>query len=168
MDDHGQPVKRVNALRRLAHGLRHPRSTEIGQSLVEFSLVLPIFLVLIFGLVDFGRAFYTWLIVTEAAREGARAAAVQSDASTVNAKIYASFCSQTGTPPPASSCSIDDSPSVFQITPTNIQGPRGQEVTIDIAYTFTFVTPISGLLQMIGGSSLATPTISAHSAMRLE
>lgn len=168
MADQTTPVSRPNLLRRLGHGLRHPRQTEVGQSLVEFSLVLPIFLVMIFALVDFGRAFYAWMIVTQAAREGARAAAVQGDASTVNAKIYASFCGQTGSPPPSSSCSIDDSASVFKITTGNIQGTRGTEATVDITYTFSFVTPIGGLLHMIGGSSLATPAISAHSAMRLE
>ena len=168
MAEQPAPAPRPSAFRRVANGFRHPRQTEVGQSLVEFSLVLPIFLVLIFGLVDFGRAFYAWLIVTEAAREGARAAAVQSDATTVNSKIYASFCSGAGNPPPTSSCAIDDSAGVFKITPGNIQGPRGQETTIDITYTFSFVTPIGGLLKLIGGSSLSAPAITAHSAMRLE
>jgi len=168
MAEQPAPAPRPNVLRRIAGGLRHPRNTELGQSLVEFSMVLPIFLVLIFGLVDFGRAFYAWLIVTEAAREGARAAAVQGDASTVNSKIYASFCSGTGSPPPSSSCGIDDSSSVFQITTGNLQGTRGQETTVDITYTFSFVTPIGGLLQLIGGSNLSAPAITAHSAMRLE
>jgi len=168
MAEQPAPASRPNGFRRAGSALRHPRNTELGQSLVEFSLVLPIFLVLIFGLVDFGRAFYAWLIVTEAAREGARAAAVQGDLNSVNSKIYASFCSGAGNPPPASTCAIDDGAGVFKITPGNIQGPRGQETTIDITYTFSFVTPIGGLLQLIGGSSLSAPAITAHSAMRLE
>ena len=168
MAEQTAPARPPGRLRRVASGFLHPRNTELGQSLVEFSMVLPIFLILIFGLVDFGRAFYAWMIVTEAAREGARAAAVQGDANTVNAQIYNSFCSVAGTPPPASKCAIDDSAGVFKITTGNIQGPRGQEATVDITYTFSFVTPISGILNMIGGSALATPAITAHSAMRLE
>ena len=64
--------------------MRRFRETEAGQSLVEFTMILPLFLVLLFGMVDFGRAFYTWLLVTNAAREGARIAAVQSDQPTID------------------------------------------------------------------------------------
>lgn len=42
-----------------------------GQSLVEFALVLPLLLVLILGAMDIGRMFYTKMVLTNAAREGA-------------------------------------------------------------------------------------------------
>jgi len=45
-----------------------------GQSLVEMAMVLPVLTFLTFGLVDFGRAYYFQVAVTNAAREGARAA----------------------------------------------------------------------------------------------
>ena len=154
----GSMTPRRGPLRRLLHRFRQ---TEVGQSLVEFSMILPLFLVLLFGLVDFGRAFYTWLLVTNAAREGARIAAVQSDAATVDARIYDSFCSSYPT-----DCSLE--PGKLTITKTNIQGSRGSAVSIDVVYDFEFVTPIGGIMGFIGGSSLAEPTISAHSSMRLE
>ena len=44
----------------------------MGQALVEFALVLPIFLLLLFGLIDVGRLVYTWNALNQAAREGAR------------------------------------------------------------------------------------------------
>jgi Flp pilus assembly protein TadG len=47
-----------------------------GQSMVEFALVLPIFLLLLFGLIDIGRYVYTANAVNEAAREGARLGSV--------------------------------------------------------------------------------------------
>ena len=47
-----------------------------GQSLVEFALVIPVFLLLLFGIVEFGRAWETMNVATSAAREGARVAAV--------------------------------------------------------------------------------------------
>ena len=43
-----------------------------GQSLVEFTLVLPLFLLLVAGMVDFGMALYSNMTVLNAAREGAR------------------------------------------------------------------------------------------------
>lgn len=48
-----------------------PRS-ETGAAAVEFALVLPILVLLIFGIVDFGRAFNAQVTITHAAREGAR------------------------------------------------------------------------------------------------
>lgn len=47
-----------------------------GQSLVEFALVIPVFLLLLFGIVEFGRAWEMMNVATSAAREGARVAAV--------------------------------------------------------------------------------------------
>lgn len=46
----------------------------MGQSLVEMAMVLPLLTFLTFGLVDFGRAYYFQVSVTNAAREGARTA----------------------------------------------------------------------------------------------
>ena len=47
-----------------------------GQGLVEFALVVPIFLVLLFGMVEFGRVWMTKNIITGAAREAVRRYAV--------------------------------------------------------------------------------------------
>jgi Flp pilus assembly protein TadG len=44
--------------------------------MLEFALVLPILLLIIFGIIDFGRAFYLYNNLLNAAREGARAGAV--------------------------------------------------------------------------------------------
>jgi hypothetical protein len=49
-----------------------------GQGLVEFALVLPIFLLLIFGLIDMGRFAYMNSTLSQAAREAARVAAVEA------------------------------------------------------------------------------------------
>ena len=56
-----------------------------GQSLAEFALVLPIFLVLFFAIFDLGSAVFTFNSLTNAAREGARLAVVNQD----NASIIA-------------------------------------------------------------------------------
>jgi len=47
-----------------------------GQSLIEFALVLPILLLVVFGITEFGRAIMTTNILNTASREGARLAAV--------------------------------------------------------------------------------------------
>jgi Flp pilus assembly protein TadG len=53
-----------------------------GQALVEFCLVIPIFLLVLCGIMDFGFLFFDRMTVINASREGARAAAMVSDAST--------------------------------------------------------------------------------------
>jgi Flp pilus assembly protein TadG len=48
------------------------RRRERGQSLVETAIVFPILLLLLAAVVDFGRAFDAYIVLTNAAREGAR------------------------------------------------------------------------------------------------
>lgn len=43
-----------------------------GQSLVEFALILPLFVLIVIGVFDLGRAFFASITITNAAREGAR------------------------------------------------------------------------------------------------
>ncbi len=49
-----------------------------GQALVEFAIVIPIFLVVLFGMIDAGRYVYMRSVLSQAAREGARVAAVEA------------------------------------------------------------------------------------------
>lgn len=49
-----------------------PRRRRRGQTLVEFALTLPILLLLMFGIVEFGRIFQAWITVQNAARDAAR------------------------------------------------------------------------------------------------
>ena len=55
--------------------IRHLRSTR-GQALVEFALVLPIFAIMLFGIIDFGRYVFTANSLNNSAREAARFASV--------------------------------------------------------------------------------------------
>jgi len=135
--------------------IRHLRRSDAGQTLVEFSLVLPIMLLMLFALVDFGRGFYSWLVLTNATREGARVGATQATAAAIQQKVL------------DTSAGLDmahlDTPVV-----TGAQGARGTMVTVDVTYHFQYVTPISGILNLVGGNTLAAPLITAHSSMRLE
>src|SRR5919202_6635011 len=54
-------------------------SSELGAAIVEFAIVLPLLLLLVFGIADFGRALFIKNNLTSAARSGARVAAVQLD-----------------------------------------------------------------------------------------
>ena len=57
-----------------------------GQALVEFALVIPIFLLLLVALFDLGRAVFSYNTLTNAVREGARMAIVNQDVPSIVAR----------------------------------------------------------------------------------
>jgi Flp pilus assembly protein TadG len=72
------------------------KKREQGQTMAEFTLVLPVLAILLFGVIQFGIAFNHYLAVTDAVRAGARQAAVARHLpdgereGKVKAKVYAS------------------------------------------------------------------------------
>jgi Flp pilus assembly protein TadG len=70
-------------------GAKRRRNRSRGQSLVEFAVVLPIFLLILCGIFDFGFALYSRMSVINAAREGARAASVAPDHTTIDSTATA-------------------------------------------------------------------------------
>ncbi len=62
---------------------------QLGSVLVEFSLVLPLFLMIVFGMVEFGFAIHDKNIITQAARVGARAGILLKPALDANGNIIA-------------------------------------------------------------------------------
>jgi len=68
----------VSLIARRRHPSGRPGDRSAGQSLVEFALVLPIFVLFLFGLIDGGRLVYQHSVLSQAAREGARLASVEA------------------------------------------------------------------------------------------
>ncbi len=66
----------MRADRRSRRHLRSGRPGRSGQGLVEFAIVIPVFLVILMGVVDLGRGIYMYNGVAEAAREIARVTSV--------------------------------------------------------------------------------------------
>ena len=58
---------------------RAATADERGAAAVEFALVVPVFMLIVFGMIDFTRAYYTQSAIAAAVREGARTAAVLPD-----------------------------------------------------------------------------------------
>ncbi len=71
-------MKQLTLSRRVLRCLAAPVTCDEGQALVEFALVAVVFLTVIFGVIDFGRLFESWVTVQHAAREGARYAVTGS------------------------------------------------------------------------------------------
>ncbi len=73
---HGAPV--IAQMRRRGREPGRGRRRHRGQALVEFALVLPIFVLILFGLIDVGRLVYLNSTLSQAAREGARLGSVEA------------------------------------------------------------------------------------------
>lgn len=63
-----------------------PASEERGQSLVEFALVVPILMLVMFGIIDFGRAIYAYNTISNASRQAVRLAIVDQNVSNVESE----------------------------------------------------------------------------------
>ena len=134
---------------------RNGEAKERGQSMVEFVLVLPIFLLLVFSIVDFGMGFHAWLTVTNSAREGARLGAVRGSNAEIVTRVH--YTADT----------LDAAD--MTVTVTNAQGNPGESVVVDVDYDYTLITPLDNILKMISGGSVGpTITLSSTADMRLE
>lgn len=102
---------------------------EQGQAIVEMALVLPLFLLLLFGVIEMGRICYAYISVSNAAREGGRVASIGgTDLEIVNSvENAASLASMSLT---------------IVITPPQANRQSGQEVTVNVTYPVQLVIPI--------------------------
>lgn len=117
---------------------RRPRSTS-GQALVEFTLVLPLLLILFFSIIEFSLFFYTRISLRHVVRESARFAVtgnVLSDSAGVPMTRAQSVEHMILTGAPG----ITLTPSNITLTPADGGGP-GQVVRINVLYAYTAKLP---------------------------
>jgi Flp pilus assembly protein TadG len=122
---------------------------ETGQSLVEFALILPLVLSILFGIVEFGRGFQSWLAITNAAAYGARTGAVGASAAAIDAATR------------DAAASLD--PNILNLQITNAQGAPGDPVNVRVTYDLPMITPIFAIL--VPGGFIS---ITADATQRLE
>lgn len=103
--------------------------SEKGQSLVELALILPILIVILFGIIEFGRVFHSYLVITHAAREGARYGIICKDAGMIKGKVE------------EVAVGIDLEPEDITINPTNNITP-GIPLTVTVNHEIELLTPV--------------------------
>lgn len=101
---------------------------ERGAAVVEFAIVLPILVLFIFGIVEFGRAYNARIELTSAVREGARAVALGGDAVTAT---------KNGAPGLTSS-----QITVTTTTTCPAGAPAGTNASVSASYPFQYVIPL--------------------------
>lgn len=118
---------------------------EQGQSVVEFAIVLPILLIIIGGIIDFGWVYSNQLSLNNCAREGARYAVVHATEQDAGQKIREKVLA-------LATDTIKDTMTV-DITFTNISNPEEGDVIIQVRSNIPVLTPIVGVFfenQQIG------------------
>jgi len=68
-------------------GIHQPAAPQRSQAIVEFAIIAPILLLLLFGIVDFGRVIYYYVTLNQAVNEGARTAIRSSAQLPTNADV---------------------------------------------------------------------------------
>lgn len=127
--------------------------------MVEFALVIPIFLLLIFGILDLGRAVYAYSTLNNAAREGARVAHVDQTLSHIRsvASGHAVGLGLTAANVAVEyrSASDPDDPCPVAI---GTKESFGCTAVVRVSYVFTAATPLIGRIvgdiNMAGESSM--------------
>ena len=138
--------------------------SERGVALVETALTLPLVLLITIGAVEFGRAYQTWQVLTNAAREGARIAVLPGvEDGDVEERVKAYLTSGQLDVPAETAITIKrDNP-----LPIGASTATASSVVVDYPFEFIVLQPVAQLV--VHGSTVGAPlTMSASALMRNE
>ncbi|TQJ51679.1 TadE family protein [Phycicoccus sp. SLBN-51] len=127
-----------------------------GAAAVEMAIVLPMLLLVIGGLVDFGRAFYLQAVITNASREGARMIAMGYSPGAANARATTAFGGSLGSLSPT-------------LSPGSCPNAGGASYTITIpngAGNTQFHWLVLNVIPSFFGGSIPAPALTATGNMR--
>lgn len=139
--------------------LRRGKARQRGAAAVEFALVLPFLLMMVLGAIDWGWYFFVREVVTNAAREGARAGAVTTAANPTQAAedIAGNYLTNFGLTRPAT-VAVDLSNPTFGGAPV-------PTMSVTVTYPVGSITGFTSLPQY---ASLVPANVQAQAQMRRE
>ena len=149
--------------------LRRLHVREGAQSLVEFAIIVPLFMIFVFGLIDFGFGLKAYITVSSSTREGARYAAVGNPAG----PSFTSCTAATPTTVIGKVCSTmtgvqksDIQSITVSCSPSCVSG---NTVSVSSSYNYHYITPIKAIINFISAGSMPSYlTVSSSTDMRLE
>jgi Flp pilus assembly protein TadG len=141
--------------------MRH--KNERGSALIEVALTLPLLLLVAAGIFEFGRAYQTQQVLTNAVREGARIAVLPNQPSGAAESRVTSYLTN-GQLPNAGTATVTVTPTTISIGGTTTPGSR---VSVSYPFSFMVLQPVARLV--VGSSNLGSAlTMSASAEMRNE
>ena len=125
-----------------------------GNAVVEMAFIMPLLLLLCFGITEFGRAWMTMNIITSAAREGVRLAVVTAPNVPAVQQRVRGVCEAAGVVPTA-----------ITVTPPDPADPN-RRVTVQVDTDFVVIP--GNIFAMFGGTFRGTIPLSTTTIMRHE
>jgi Flp pilus assembly protein TadG len=123
---------------------------EKGSALVEMALVMPILLLLLCGIVEFGRVFHAYIVVQQAARDAVRYASLGSSNDVLQSVIEQDMTS------------LDVTRMRYEVRPSESERTAGETVTVDITYDHALLIPY------LRGVIPDTISLNSEISMRME
>ena len=139
-----------------------------GAVVVEFALIVPLLLLIVFGILDFGYMLNRTTIVSNASRDGARTASLDGSFADICTTVKSEL-SQSGIAVPAA-CTATTGATIIKIdckkvdnsacgatsTTYDTLAVSGATAIVTVTYTYTWITPLIG--QLFGSSEVFTQT----------
>ena len=128
-----------------------------GAAAVEFAVILPLLLMILFGILEFGRILYVNQALSWAAREGARVAALPGTTNTIVSDVVNEKLTESGVPvgtivlrneDPDKDWIITDLTNTTQISPND-------PVKVIISVNYEDVAYVSGFIKTLQGKKLS-------------
>jgi Flp pilus assembly protein TadG len=141
-----------SAMTRAPRGRSRVFSRQRGTALIEFTLVLPLLLILTVAAVDFGRAFFVKNMLHQAAREGVRMMAVHANPDSVDARAR-------------------EVAGASGITLTNVQQQAfgsGEQAQVVLTVQADFNWSFPGVFNLFGAGMTNPTTLTAKAVMHEE
>jgi Flp pilus assembly protein TadG len=140
------------------------RKRERGSAMVETAITLPLLLMMMVGIFEVGRAYETWQVLTNAAREGARMAVTPSSTEEITTALIRQYMADGQLGNSATATVVVDKTSTINAGGTPVSASL---VTVDYPFEFIMLQPVVRLVAP--GATVGGPlTMRATSIMRNE
>ncbi|HVH26719.1 MAG TPA: TadE family protein [Vicinamibacterales bacterium] len=138
-------------------------TSQRGAALIEMALTFPLLLLVAVGIFEFGRAYQTWQVLTNAAREGARVAVLPNPTDSPDTRVRTYL--QIGGLNYDSTVVVDVDSVEVSLGATGTAS--ASQVTVTYPFSFMVLQPIVQLV--VSGSTTGAPiTLTARATMRNE
>jgi len=146
--------------------MRSKSSSQKGASLVEFALILPLLMLILWGIIEFSLLLYNKQVITNASREGARAGIVAQNPRVSNGAIVGvvnNYCATYLITFGGSGLSVTTNPAAPQTGTISF----GQPLTVTVRYPYQFLV-FQNIANTFFGGSFGSITLTAVTVMRYE
>lgn len=132
------------------------RNGERGQAMVETAIAIPLLLVLMVGIFEVGRAYETWQVLTNAAREGARMSVTPSGTPANTTALVRQYMADGQLTASAAASVVVNKGASIDVNGTPVSASA---VTVDYPFQFIMLQPV---VRLVAPSSTVGGAITMH------